>query len=242
MSKHSEDFHENASLFRLIHQAGSGSEEAENQLAQFFFTKAIVGTRQKLNGVLSKEDQEDIALSAVMSFCMGIRKGRIRYQGDQQLFALLKKFVDGKIRKLWQFLFAQKRDIRQVEALEDEHLEEMFYSPVGDQGLAESIHVTPEEQPIVDRILENLQSELHGLFSTLISELDEHPRKLLLVMLETDATNEELAEKIGRSVASIDRYRNLIRHKIKELQQRRDSNIEMVFKSSNDTNSHDSES
>ena len=180
------------------------------------FTKPPT-TCVKLHGLLPIEDQEDLALSAVMAFCLGVRQGNIRYQGDRQLFALLHKVIQEKIFNLWRFRFAQKRDIRQVETLKNLDVDAAFSSPIKDQTFLENLHVTPDEQPAVDRILTSLQAELHGLFSELIAKLDEHPRKLLLAMLETDATNDELAKKIDRSVASVARYRLVIRRKIKEL-------------------------
>ena len=200
----------------LISATLDGSTEAENQLAQFFLSKAVVATKRKLAGKLPTEDQEDVALSAVKSFCLGIRDGGIEYQGDKQLFALLHSIVDRKIRKLWQYHLAQKRDIRQVNSMETASDGYPIQSPASNGISLESIHVTPEEQPAVDRVLADLQTELRGLFSNLLSDLDEHPRKLLLAMLETDANNEALARKIGRSVASVERYRQLIRHKLEK--------------------------
>ena len=207
------------SISALISATLKGSSEAENQLAQFFLSKAVVATKRKLAGKLPTEDQEDVALSAVKSFCLGIRDGGIEYQGDKQLFALLHKIVDAKIRKLWQYHLAQKRDIRQVNSMETADAGSPLQTPVRNDinGISlESIHVTLEEQPAVDRVLADLQTELRGLFGNLLSDLDEHPRKLLLAMLESDASNEELARKIGRSVASVERYRQLIRHKLEK--------------------------
>ena len=204
------------SISALISETLKGSSEAENQLAQFFLSKAVVATKRKLAGKLPTEDQEDVALSAVKSFCLGIRDGGIEYQGDKQLFALLHKIVDSKIRKLWQYHLAQKRDIRQVNSLETGGVGNPIQTPASNGLSLESIHVTPEEQPAVDRVLADLQTELRGLFGSLLSTLDEHPRKLLLAMLESDANNEELARKIGRSVASVERYRQLIRYKLEK--------------------------
>lgn len=203
------------SISALISATLEGSSEAENQLAQFFLSKAVAASKRKLSGKLPTEDQEDVALSAVKSFCLGIRDGGIEYQGDKQLFALLHKIVDTKIRKLWQYHLAQKRDIRRVNSMETADLGP-FEAPAQNGLSLESIHVTPEEQPAVDRVLADLQTELRGLFGNLLSDLDEHPRKLLLAMLESDAGNEELARKIGRSVASVERYRQLIRHKLEK--------------------------
>ena len=207
---------ETTSISSLISKTLKGSIEAENQLAQFFLSKAVVATKQKLSGKLPTEDQEDVALSAVKSFCLGIRDGGIEYQGDKQLSALLHKIVDAKIRKLWQYHLAQKRDIRQVNSIDNSDVSNPSLTPVQNGVSLESIHVTPEEQPAVDRVLADLQTELRGLFGNLLSDLDEHPRKLLLAMLETDANNEQLAQKIGRSVASVERYRQLIRHKLEK--------------------------
>lgn len=204
---------QNESLSDWVKDAAGGSRLAEEKLAAFFLDKALEATAKKLT--LTAEDREDVALSAVKSFCFGIRRGGISYQGDGQLFALLYKIIDTKIRKLWQYHLAQKRDIRKREPLDGVENEQLGSYPLGRQALpADSIHVNLEEQAAVDSILSELQTDLHSLFAELLNELDEHPRKLLLTMLETDASSEELAAKIGRSVASVERYRSLIRHKI----------------------------
>ncbi|MEL7267130.1 MAG: ECF-type sigma factor [Planctomycetota bacterium] len=206
---------QNVGLSRLLHEAREGSQEAENRLAEYFLNQAISAAQKRLVGKLPAEDHEDIAVSAVKSFCMGIRSGTIEYQGDRQLFALLRSIVDSKVRKLWQYHFAQKRSLERQSTAAVE--EQSRFAPLpGEAG--SNVQVSNEDQPAVDRILIDLQSELHGLFGYLVTSLDEHPRKLLLMLLETDATNEQLAQKIGRSVASIERYRNLIRKKLEEVQ------------------------
>jgi len=218
-----------STLSNLVQRAIEGDAESENTLAQLFLGKAMAVLPHRSSGNLGAEDQEDIAISAVKSFCIGIRKGDFHYQGDKQLYALLYKIIDGKIRKLWQYHFAAKRNIGISESLEQLGSgsgavnegafvpPELGVSVDGSSDVLEQIEVTPDEQETVDRILDDLQTELRSLFSLLMNELDEHPRRLLLAMLEDDAENVQLAEKIGRSVASVERYRKLIREKIEHL-------------------------
>jgi len=220
---------EPTTLSGLVQRASAGDAQSENALANLFLNQAMnVLPQRKSSGGLAHEDQEDIAISAVKSFCIGIRMGRYQYQGDKQLYALLHKIIDGKIRKLWQYHFADKRDIKRSESLQqnvdvnaaiDRH--QNGSSTNGASKLPpvtpEQINVTPDEQPAVDRILEDLQLELRGLFSVLLNELDPHPRRLLLAMLEQDCDSVQLAKIIGRSVASVERYRKQIREKVEVL-------------------------
>ena len=200
-------------LSQIVRLAGNGSEDAANKLATYFLGKANSATRDKLRGKSNKEEEEDIAQSALKSFCLGIQNGRYEYQGDKQLYGLLHKIIDNKIQRMWQYHFAQKRDIRMRADLE--HDPEVLDQPA--LVAADSIIISSDEQAVVDRILPELQVELLGLFQNLLGSLSEHPRRLLLTMLESDATNEELAKTIGRSVASVERYRTLIRSEIKSL-------------------------
>lgn len=207
---HSEN---SSSLSQIVQLAASGSDDATNKLAAYFLEKANSATRGKLRGRSNKEDEEDIALSALKSFCLGIQNGRYEYLGDKQLHGLLQKIIDNKIQRMWQYHFAKKRDIR-LRA-------DLVNDPVGlDESVqvaTDSISISGEEQAVVDRIMPELQVELQGLFKNLLGSLSEHPRRLLLVMLENDATNEQLSKTIGRSVASVERYRTLIRSKLESL-------------------------
>lgn len=211
---------ERIKLSSLVREATNGDVESENALARMFLSQALAVMPLRSSGNLPAEDQEDIAISAVKSFCIGIRNGQYKYQGDKQLYALLYKIIDGKVRKLWQYHFAAKRNIAIAESLEQGSGRNELRSKSNlDQASlpSEDIEVTEEEQMAVDRILDDLQGELHGLFSSLLNELEEHPRRLLLAMLECDADNVRLADQIGRSVASVERYRKLIKEKIELL-------------------------
>jgi len=207
-------------LSDLVEQAIDGDVDSENKLAQMFLSQAMAVLPNRSAGSLPAEDQEDIAISAVKSFCIGIRDGRFQYQGDRQLYALLYKIIDGKIRKLWQYHFAAKRDINASESLSSGAMISLV-SMENPSDPPEQIELTAHEKVAVDRILEDLQTELHGLFSSLLNDLDEHPRRLLLEMLQRDADNLQLAETIGRSVASVERYRKLIREKIGQIGDRK---------------------
>lgn len=210
---------ERVTLSALMRRATDGDLEAENALAGMFLNQALAVMPQRTSGNLPTEDQEDLAISAVKSFCIGIRNGQFQYRGDKQLYALLYSIIDGKIRKLWQYHFAAKRNIANVKSLERdfERSELQANSPNQTPLPSENIKVSAEEQVAVDRILEDLEGQLHGLFSALLNELDEHPRRLLLAMLECDGDNVLLADRIGRSVASVERYRKLIKEKIEIL-------------------------
>ncbi|MEM9586633.1 MAG: ECF-type sigma factor [Planctomycetota bacterium] len=71
-----------ASLSQWMRALQQGSDAATNRLWQTYFGRMVSVARRKLNGARRVDrDEEDIALSAFNSFCLGIRDGRIASQG-----------------------------------------------------------------------------------------------------------------------------------------------------------------
>ena len=207
------------SFSRLVEKVRQGDLAAADDLADSFFNQAIFLAKDQLpNSPTPAADFEDLAISALKSFCIRIRDGKIEYLGDRELVGALRKIVKAKTNRLFEHHFAEKRDARKVKGAFDPAPETERCEKLEDQFTlfldGDELIVDPEDQPAVARILESLQSELHGLFKTLLNRLDEHPRRALLMLLEQDLSNEELARRLGRSVASVERYRQLIREKL----------------------------
>ena len=201
------------SLTQIVSLASSGSTEAEEQLAAFFLDRVNAAARKRLAGKACEEDKEDVAMSALRSFCIGIRDGKYEYQGNQQLHGLLNQIVDIKIKRMWKYRFMQKRDVRLKGELDIDPI-----APSNQADFAsDSLSVSVQEQGILEEIVPELQADIQGMFKQLFSNLTEHPRKLLLLMLESDHTVEGYAKEMGRSRASVERYQKLIRNEINKL-------------------------
>lgn len=204
----------------LVERVRQGDEQATTDLANHFSDIAMGFARLCLpSSPTSAVDHNDIANSALKSFFVRLQDGRIEYFGDRQLVAILRKIVKAKTCRLFEKHLTAKRDSsrlsqeRSIDTLEDDS----FSTPgpwVEDDWFR---GIDAQEQLIVKRILESLQQELHGLFKSLYAALDEFPRKVLHLMLEADLSNEQMAKHLGRSLASMERYRKLIREKIQEL-------------------------
>jgi len=206
-------------LSKLIGKVQEGNSDAVDELASHFFDQALVIARQTLpKPPTPVVDHEDLALSALRSFCLRIRDGRIEYQGDKQLVALLKTIVGTKTKRLFEYHFAEKRDPRRKQSLTEADCNASATPPeLHEQFDMQQFPVDPDDRSAVSRILESLQHELRDLFVALTNVLDEHPRRALFLMLEQDFDNREMARQLGRSVASVERYRQLIREKIRLL-------------------------
>ena len=205
----------------LVEKVRLGDLEATDELAAYFVDAALEIARFCLPvSPTASVDHEDIANSALKSFFVRLQDGKLEYQGDRQLIAALRKIVKAKTNRLFEKCLAGKRDVRKLRSELPVGSFAMVHTPVSvmDDKLADEF--SPTDKIVVERILGALQDELHGLFLALISELQEYPRKVLFLMLEADHSNEEMAQRIGKSVASIERYRKLIRVKLLQCEQK----------------------
>jgi DNA-directed RNA polymerase specialized sigma24 family protein len=217
------DEHE-TSVSQCIESVQNGDSEAFERLANIFLPAAIQNARNATTGAPNQFESEEIANSALKSLCIGIRNGKISFQGDKQLFALLKQIVVRKVKRLWKYYLADKRGIRQKV---DPSNNSGFELPLLDLCKAtngnsvfvsdRSICLDANEQMIAEQVLSMLAPELKGLFTELVMSLDEHPRRALLLLLNEDLTDAELARKLGRAVSSAERYKKLIRDTLSDL-------------------------
>lgn len=207
-----------ATLSKLIALVRQGNSEACDELANSFFAQALFIAQKRLPKSPSPVvDHEDLAISALRSFCLRIRDGRIEYLGDKELVGVLKTIIRAKTNRLFEHHFAEKRDSRKLVSIQTNLSPEDFAGEVKLHINGIEVSIGQKEQPAVSRILESLQGELHDLFRSLVTILDEHPRRAMLLLLENDLSNQQLAEHLGRSVASVERYRQLIREKLFQL-------------------------
>lgn len=180
-----------SSFADLLDRLRAGDDRAVSTLWEQYFKRMLFVARKKLGGAQRKaRDEEDIALSAFKSFCVGFQKGRIEYIGkDCELWPLL---VTLTINKTIDHLRHENRQKR---------------SPAMDTtATAEDLlsgEFSPELQLIAD---ESIAKLLEALEET----GDPSLRSLALLKLEYQPVA-EIASELGCTVRTVQRKLKTIR-------------------------------
>lgn len=175
------------SIARLIEQVKQGSaDESSQELFDRYFGRLVALARAKLRSSGAVwHDEEDVALSAMKSFLVRARAGNFPNLNDaDELWPLLVTITLRKVYNARRHQFADRRDLRRQRSLDDD--------------LSNNLN-----QQVADQVVQ-LGNEL------LESLVDEKLRRIAQMKLE-GYTNAEIAEKIGRSVKTVEWKLRLIR-------------------------------
>jgi DNA-directed RNA polymerase specialized sigma24 family protein len=188
------------SVTSWIVQLKAGDPAAAQPLWQRYFRRMVALARKRLQGARRREaDEEDVALSAFHSFWEAARRGRFPQLADRDdLWRLLVVITARKALDLIAHQKALKRGggrVRGDSALLDPNdpaaggIEQV----VGDEPSPDFVAQVAEE---CQRLLDKLG--------------DDELRSIAVWKLECD-TNEEIAAKLGCSLARVERRLRLIR-------------------------------
>ncbi|MDX1928012.1 MAG: sigma-70 family RNA polymerase sigma factor [Pirellulaceae bacterium] len=182
-------------LPQLLERLRAGDDRAVSVLWEQYFRRMLFVARKKLGGAQRRvRDEEDIALSAFKSFCLGFKKGRFASADeDCDLWPLL---VTITINKAIDHL---RRENRQKRSSENEVAAGPLDVPV-DVLSSES---APELQLITDESFEKLLAALDAT-----GDLDL--KRLALLKLENHPAT-ELAAELGCTVRTVQRKLKTIR-------------------------------
>lgn len=175
-------------------------EEAVYELWNRFFHHLMKKARAHLGNFPRKvADEEDIALSAFDSFCRRAEQGNFPDLNDRDdLWKLLVTITVRKVTDFRVYNQRQKRDFRR----------EQHISPTNDTDLPsenlDTLIVDPEPDPA-------LAAELTEQFYQLLDELADEQLQTIAVGKMEGWKNNELAERLGLSVATIERQLRRIR-------------------------------
>jgi RNA polymerase sigma factor (sigma-70 family) len=171
----------------------AGDEAAAQKLWEGYFHKLVNLARRKLKALpRGAGDEEDVALSALKSFCRGAGQGRFPRLNDRDdLWQVLLLITERKAIDLIQHETRLKRDCRKVKAGES-----------GADRVADAGGHEPDPQFAV-QMAEELQ-RLLGLLG------DDKLRQLALLKLE-GYTNQEIARQLGCALATVERRLQRIR-------------------------------
>jgi DNA-directed RNA polymerase specialized sigma24 family protein len=180
------------SVTRWIEQLRQDDPRAAAALWERFIERMLAVARQRLRNVSRRvADEEDVAVVAFERFLAGARQGRFPRLNDRNdLWAVLFTLTDRHAARQARDLRRQKRGGGEVR---------------GHSALGEVVERAVDEPTPAEAVL--LQDSLGRLLDVLH---DEELRQIALACLE-GSTSAEIAARIGRSVATVDRRRRLIR-------------------------------
>ncbi len=187
------------SITSWIAAAKRGDDAAIEALWERYFPELVRLARDKLRGLPSRmADEEDVALSAMDSFCRAAQQGRFPDLTDRQgLWRLLFQLT---ARKAVDLARHERRQVRGGGRVQYES--------------AMAADPTDSEGPATDRAGDDLSPEFaammaeecHRLFDRLTPDL----KALALAKME-GSSNEEIARRLGCSVRTVERRLHLVR-------------------------------
>ncbi len=177
-----------------FHELQQGKSQAAQGLWEAYFSRLVGLARRRLEGTARKmADEEDVALSAFKSFCLGAQNGRFDNIEDRDsLWRLLVVITARKAADLAAYQKMQKRDVARVqEGGKDD--DAMIDRMVGQEP-------TPEFAALIG---EEFRLKLESLESNSL-------RQIALLKME-GYSNEEIAEQQQCSLTTVKRRLRMIR-------------------------------
>ncbi len=184
------------SVTHWCQQLESGNTDAASLLWQTFFSRMVELARKRTRGTSKLiADEEDIALSAFKSFCVGVQKGRFASLTDRDnLWRLLVVITARKAIDHVNYNRRAKRDeLRVVKAHTTEVNDDLVNQFVCKQP-------TPE-----------MELEMKENINSAVGQL-ELPELKQIALLKLDGyTNQEIAVQLDRGLSTIERKLRTIR-------------------------------
>jgi DNA-directed RNA polymerase specialized sigma24 family protein len=174
-----------------------GHPEAAQRIWDRYFRRLVNLARKKMQGRrLGIADEEDVAISALDSFCRNAREGRFPQLADGDgLWRLLVVITARKAAHLLRDQGRQKRS--------------------GGRGTYSGPSDSSGNQPALDQLIGNEPSpefaaQVAEEYERLLSLLDDDQRAIAIAKLE-GLTNEQIAARLNRALRTVERKLKLIR-------------------------------
>jgi RNA polymerase sigma factor (sigma-70 family) len=175
-------------------KAGGHTNEAVNQLFERYFVLLVGSARQHLRNRTPKEDGEDVALAAFDRFVRATAAGRFPKLNDRDdLWRVLLMLTATKAANAVRDENRQKRGGRKVVS-----------TSAADSDASGLPVPSPEPEPVEAVALAESAERLLNVLG------NEELRQIAVLALEGHTTR-EIARRIGKAVATVERKRRLIR-------------------------------
>ena len=191
-----------ASVTTWVEQLRAGNRAAAQHLWDRYYPRLVGLARRKLQGLPRRAaDEEDVALSALASFCRGAEQGRFpRLESRDDLWALLVVITARKAIDLRQREGRQKRGGGRVGG--ESVLDELLGDEDGARGISQKVGKEPTPE---------IAAQVAEQFRVLLALLpNEEVRSVALRKME-GYTHDEIAAAIGCAVVTVGRRVELIR-------------------------------
>lgn len=196
----------NDDVSRWLVQLSQGDEVAAQRIWEQYFQKLIVLARRKLDGLpLRAVDEEDVALSAMASFCRAVATGRYPQLTDRHdLWRLLVTITSHKAVKQFRIAGAQKRGGGRVRG---ESALWARYESGSAAGIGEVLGDEPSPE---------FACLFAETFRDLLEQLGDETLQTIVTGRMEGYSNAEIAERLHVTQRTVQRKIELIRKKWQE--------------------------
>jgi DNA-directed RNA polymerase specialized sigma24 family protein len=191
---------DDGSVSQWINQLKDGDDGAARNLWQGYFQRLVALARAKLRGVRRRaEDEEDVALVAFDSFCRGVAQGRFpQLNNRDDLWRLLVLITSRKASALAERQGRLKRGGGQVRG--DSALDADGSGPRQGWDVIAGPELTPE-----------FAAQAAEEYRRLLEQLGDDTLCSIAVWKMEGLTNQEIADRLGCAVPTVERRLRLIR-------------------------------
>lgn len=194
MSSVNPHFH---SVSQYITGLRAGEENATQKIWERFYERLIRLAAKKILTNKKASDEDDIVQEAFAQFFRGVENGRFPILNDREdLWQVLAMLVDRRAIDQARREHAEKRGGGNV------HTESFLMQREGDPGIAGI--PCPDPTP-------ELVNQLSEIFRDRLSQLDDESYRQLALLKLQGFTNQEIAEKTGRTLRTVERRLRNIR-------------------------------
>jgi RNA polymerase sigma factor (sigma-70 family) len=192
---------DHGSVTHWIHQLKQGDSLAARRLWERYFPRLVSLARDHLRGTRRRaEDEEDAAQSAFASFCRRAREGRLPDLSDEN--------------GLWRLLIVVTARKAADQAVREGRLKRGGGRVRGDSALVNANAADAGggwEEVVGTEPTPELAAQVAEEVRRLLALLPDDEARDIAVWKMEDRTNEEIAERLGRSVPTVERRLRLIR-------------------------------
>jgi DNA-directed RNA polymerase specialized sigma24 family protein len=191
------------SVSRYIERLKTGDQAAAGELCERYFDRLARQARRKLRGAKGLiADEEDVVVDVLDSLCRGAQGGRFPLLADRDdLWRLMMVLTERKAINQVKREKAKKRGGGKVRG------ESAFDGADGSASV-----------PGIQRVADNVPcpatlGELKERFNIMLAELEDETLQKIAIWSMDGYTNQEIADRLGRSKSGVDRKLRLIRDK-----------------------------
>lgn len=174
-----------------------GDEQAAKHLWERFFSQLVKIARSRLQtSSRTMVDEEDVALSALKSFCIGMRNGKFMELSNREgLWRLLLTITLRKVADKQNYDRRLKRNVARERIL-----------PLDEEDFKEQLNAFVSREPGPDTAAECSEE-----MARLLAVLEHSNLKQIALMKMEGYKNTEIAQQIGCSLSSVERKIRTIR-------------------------------